>query len=221
MAQQGATSTVGPIGLDCTSSDGYDASSGTYKSDLNAATHDDILEVDRIGDALAARLLAGRPFKDWGAVAAVSQIGPERLANLQNAFFIPSPPDPKMFRYMGISDTGTSGVQWAAMWGLASNNEIKLQIRRAGADGDLSDALPRDVLRLNESQLNWMMSEEGREMLARSDDDYDDDQWREIQAYERTVRLLNEGAPSVDGELSRDAGNGSTGGGDRPPAADQ
>ena len=153
-------------------------------------------------------------------MAAVSQIGPERLANLQNAFFIPSPPDPKMFRYMGISDTGTSGVQWAAMWGLASNNEIKLQIRRAGTDGDLSDALPRDVLRLNESQLNWMMSEEGREMLARSDDDYDDDQWREIQAYERTVRLLNEGAPSVDGELSRDAGNGSTGG-DRPPAADQ
>ena len=115
-------------------------------------------------------------------MAAVSQIGPERLANLQNAFFIPSPPDPKMFRYMGISDTGTSGVQWAAMWGLASNNEIKLQIRRAGTDGDLSDALPRDVLRLNESQLNWMMSEEGREILARRGGDYDDDQWRDNDA---------------------------------------
>ena len=184
MAQQGATSAIGPIGRDCTGSDGYDASSGTYKSDLNVATHGDLLKVEEIGDALAARLLAAQPFKDWAAVEA--QVGPERLANLQNAFFISSGPDPKMFRHLGISDIGTSGVRWAAMWGRASNDgEIKLQIRRAETGGDLSDPLPRDVLKLNTRELNWMMSADGREILARCGGDYEDDQWREIQACER------------------------------------
>ena len=185
MAQQGATSAIGPIGRDCTGSDGYDASSGTYKSDLNVATHGDLLKVEEIGDALAARLLlAAQPFKDWAAVEA--QVGPERLANLQNAFFISSGPDPKMFRHLGISDIGTSGVRWAAMWGCASNDgEIKLQIRRAETGGNLSDPLPRDVLKLNTRELNWMMSADGREILARCGGDYEDDQWREIQACER------------------------------------
>ena len=184
MPQQGGTSAIGPIGRDCTGSDGYDASSGTYKSDLNAASMSDLLRVDQIGDALAARLLAAQPFKDWAEVAAVSRIGPERLAYLQKVFFIPSPLDRKRSR-MGVSDIGTSGVQWAAMWGLASDDgKIKLQNRWAETGGELSEALPTDVLRLNEDQLNWMMSEKGRKMLARCGDD-DDDQWRDIEAYER------------------------------------
>ena len=39
------------------------AHSGTYhkKPDLNAATKDDLLKVDQVGDALAARLLAVPP----------------------------------------------------------------------------------------------------------------------------------------------------------------
>ena len=77
---------------------------------------------------------------------------------------------------MGIADVGTSGARWASMWGLAAEDgKVKLQISRAETS-DLSEAPPGDVLRLNEDQLNWMMSEEGRKMLARYEDD---DEWRD------------------------------------------
>ena len=90
---------------------------------------------------------------------------------------------------MGIADVGTSGVQWASMWGLAAEGgKVKLQIRRSET-GHLSEAPPGDVLRLNENQLNWMMSEEGRKMLARyEDDDEWRDHWRTLRGEEEARR---------------------------------
>ena len=189
-----------------TSSDGYVAHSGTYykKPDLNAATKDDLLKVDQIADALAARLLAHMPFENWDAVAAVPQVGQLRLANLQKAFriikqqghqdsFSPRSLARKSIskvHRMGMSDVSTSSMfRWASMWGReeaddvgAPGGTVKLQIRRAGALADLDDAPPKDVLTLNEDQLNWMMSSEGRMVLARTSHN-DDEQWRALLKY--------------------------------------
>jgi len=60
--------------------------------DLNKATKDKLLKVDQIGQGLADRLLEAGPFQDWGAVRAVPQIGPKRVANLQRMFFIGKSP---------------------------------------------------------------------------------------------------------------------------------
>jgi hypothetical protein len=56
--------------------------------DLNLATNAQLLKVEQIGHALASRLIAGQPFKDWDAVRAVPQIGKLRAGYLQSSFFI-------------------------------------------------------------------------------------------------------------------------------------
>ena len=60
------------------------------KSNLNLAPRVQIMRTPQIGENLTRDLVERRPFKTWAEVGSMTGIGPVRLANLQERFFLPS-----------------------------------------------------------------------------------------------------------------------------------
>jgi DNA uptake protein ComE-like DNA-binding protein len=53
------------------------------KTDINSATKDELMKLPGVGDAIADKIIAGRPYKTKGALSSQKIVGPKAYAKIR------------------------------------------------------------------------------------------------------------------------------------------